>query len=72
VFEEKKLHITVNNDSSGSLKYSKWDGSAFWVTYKAQWDATGHGQYREFEDGIQINEGSWQTSFKWLYIFGMK
>jgi len=59
VFEESKLHISVHNDGSGSLEYSEWDGGAFWVTYKAQWDTSGHGQYQEFEDGIQINEGSW-------------
>jgi len=44
-FEENKLHIAVNSDGSGYIEYSEWIMAAFWATYKACWDATGHGTW---------------------------
>ncbi len=59
VFNESKIHMLINQDGSGSLEFSEWIMSAFWNTYKAQWDTTGHGQYWEYDDGVETNQGSW-------------
>jgi hypothetical protein len=59
VFEETKLHIAVHSDGSGSLEYSEWMMNAFWVTYKAQWKSSGHGQWWMYESGVTTDQGSW-------------
>jgi len=60
VFEETKLHISVNSDGSGLLEYSEWDGGAFMVTYKARWESSGHGQWWMYdESGATTDKGSW-------------
>jgi hypothetical protein len=59
VFEEMKLYISVSSDGSGWLEYSEWIMSAYQVTYKASWEASGHGQWWQYDNGVPTDQGTW-------------
>ncbi len=59
VFQETLLKVIVNTDGSGSLEFNEWVNTAYVLTYQAVWDASGHGQYWEYEGGQVIDQGAW-------------
>ncbi len=51
--------IIVNADGSGSIEAKEWENGLYMLTYKAQWEASGHCEYWEYDNGEEINHGSW-------------
>jgi hypothetical protein len=59
VFEEMVLNAHVNADGSGSVEMKQWYMNVYITAFKAQWDATGHGQWWQYSNGAEIDSGSW-------------
>ena len=59
VFQETWLKVVVNADGSGSIELKEWENGTYVLTYKATWEASGHGQYWEYESGLVTNQGTW-------------
>ncbi len=58
--ENEKISFVINADNSGSIDAAVWKNNEYVRTYTASWDATGHGEYKEYdENGAVINQGSW-------------
>ncbi len=57
--EEFLANIVVNSDGSGSIEGKDWMNGQYVLVYRAEWDASGHGEYWYYENGEVINHGSW-------------
>ena len=57
----QSLLITVvsNADGSGTIEVKDWVNGQYVLDYRAEWDASGHGQWWEYFDGIIDEQGSW-------------
>ncbi len=59
VFQETSLKLIINADGSGSIEAKEWENGTFVLTYRATWDASGHGEYWEYDNGQQTDHGTW-------------
>jgi hypothetical protein len=59
VYNETFLHIQINADGSGSLELKEWQMNDYVTTFKIQWDASGHGQWWQYDNGEVSDSGSW-------------
>ena len=57
----QSLLITVvsNEDGSGSVEVKDWVNGQYVLDFRAEWDASGHGHWWEYIDGILDEEGYW-------------
>lgn len=54
------LTIAVSNTGSGTLELKDWVNSQYMLSFKSSWDASGHGEFWEFDDdGVPIDHGEW-------------
>ncbi len=49
----------ANGDGSGSVEVKEWMNGQYVLDFRAEWDASGHGQWWEYFDGIIDEQGSW-------------
>lgn len=57
--ERGMILINVNNDESGSLEYKDWVNNQYLLTFASSWDASGHGEFWEYEDAVIVEHGFW-------------
>ena len=50
------IKLVTHEDQSGSVEMSDWENNQWVLSFKAQWDASGHGQWWDYYDE---SEGSW-------------
>ncbi|MCB0807373.1 MAG: hypothetical protein KDC05_16390 [Bacteroidales bacterium] len=53
------IEIISNPDGSGEVTVNEWYEGAYELTFEAQWDATGHGEYWEYYEGEIVDHGTW-------------
>jgi len=51
--------VVTNEDGSGSVEVKVWENGQYLLDFRAEWDASGHGQWWEYIDGIIDEYGSW-------------
>ncbi len=56
---EMLFNIIVNSDGSGSIEVKDWDNGSYQLRFKANWDASGHGEWEEYANGELYDSGSW-------------
>ncbi len=55
-----KVAFVINADNSGSIDAKEWtEEQEYQTTYTATWDASGHGEYWEYDNGQQTDHGTW-------------
>lgn len=57
--ENQQINITVNPDNTGEIIVYEWVENDWQIFYQATWDAVGHGEYWEYENGEVSNHGTW-------------
>ena len=53
------LTVVSNEDGSGTIEVKEWLNGQYVLEFRAEWDASGHGQWWEYIDGIIDEQGSW-------------
>jgi len=53
------ITVITNEDGSGSVEVKDWVNGQYVLDFRAEWDASGHGQWWEYLDGIIDEQGSW-------------
>ncbi len=53
------INVVTNEDGSGSVEVKDWINGQYVLDFRAEWDASGHGQWWEYIDGIIDEQGSW-------------
>ena len=53
------IKVVTNTDGSGSVEVKDWMNGQYVMDFRAEWDASGHGQWWEYIDGIIDEQGSW-------------
>lgn len=53
------LSMVSYTDGSGSIEFKDWYNNQWLLEFAANWDATGHGQWWEYDEGILYAEGTW-------------
>jgi hypothetical protein len=54
------ISMVVNADGSGSVEVKSWQNGQYVLEFRAEWDASGHGQWWEYDEtGAIWNQGSW-------------
>lgn len=53
------ITVVTNEDGSGSVEVKDWVNGQYLLDFRAEWDASGHGQWWEYIDGIIDEQGSW-------------
>jgi len=58
--DEIMMSVVVNADGSGSVEVKDWQNGQYVLEFRAEWDASGHGQWWEYDEtGAIWNQGSW-------------
>lgn len=53
-----RLTAVINSDGSGSMEVYEWNGQSFYLDFRIEWNASGHGQWWEYFDGNISDQGS--------------
>ena len=53
------ISMVVNADGSGSVEVKSWQNGQYVLEFRAEWDASGHGQWWEYSGGDIWDQGSW-------------
>jgi hypothetical protein len=53
------IKVVTNADGSGSVEVKDWMNGQYVMDFRAEWDASGHGQWWEYLDGVIDEQGSW-------------
>lgn len=53
-----KVTVVANADGSGSMEVYEWDGQSYYLDFRIEWNASGHGEWWEYVDGIISDSGS--------------
>jgi len=53
------LTVDVNADGSGSIEMKEWMNGQYILEFRAEWNASGHGQWWQYDGGTLLEQGSW-------------
>jgi hypothetical protein len=53
------IEMSSNMDGSGEIVVYDWNGSEYLMSFRAIWDASGHGEYWEYYEGELEDHGEW-------------
>lgn len=53
-----RLTVGVNADGSGWMDVYEWNGQSFYLDFRIEWNASGHGEWWEYIDGTISDSGS--------------
>lgn len=53
------VSLNIKADESGTMEFKDWINGQYITTFESEWDATGHGEYWEYDDGNLIDHGVW-------------
>ncbi|MCF6170733.1 MAG: hypothetical protein L3J66_07150 [Bacteroidales bacterium] len=56
---EVLMAVNVNADGSGFVEVKSWQNGQYVLDFRAEWDASGHGQWWAYDGGVVIDQGSW-------------
>ncbi len=57
--QETILTMVVNTDGSGSMELKDWENGHYELVFRVTWDASGHGEWWEYDNGVLSDQGSW-------------
>lgn len=57
--QEVLINMVVHADGSGTIEEKEWENGQYVLTFRAEWDATGHGNYWEYDGGVLSHQGKW-------------
>lgn len=56
---EIRITMEVQSDGSGSLDVNDWKNGQYMLSFRAVWDASGHGECWEYDEGTLVDHGVW-------------
>ncbi len=57
--EKMIVSLNIKADGSGTMEFKDWINGQYITTFESEWDATGHGEFWEYDDGNLIDHGVW-------------